>query len=168
MSKHFKPEPSTQVAAAAAFMPSETSKVLAITRQGVVCVKNHNRGRGRDGVSQPVYYALPGGRVELGESPEDAAQRELYEEVFNRNVVCDSLRLLRTFEETGDHIFYLYGCVIVDMPERGLKRVGDEGEEVCVIPFRELYGMQFLPSHKEKLYMVRSAVQQLVSESGLA
>ncbi len=55
-------------------------RILLIKDQKILLVKHKNRG----------FWYMPGGGVEAGESPIEAAKRELFEEV---NVVCDKFEL---------------------------------------------------------------------------
>ena len=63
--------------------------------------------------SGDVYWAIPGGRVEKGETPGQAVKRELEEELQVR-VIEDSVRILGTFvdraADTGEE-FSLTLCV---------------------------------------------------------
>ncbi|HZH60076.1 MAG TPA: NUDIX domain-containing protein [Metabacillus sp.] len=73
-------------------------------RGSVVIIKNNKVGliqRIRDG---SVYYVFPGGGIEIGETPEDGAKREAYEEL---GVVVRVNECIAEVEFHGTQYFFL-------------------------------------------------------------
>ena len=96
----------------------------------------------------PVYWKIPGGRGEEGESEEETAVRELEEEV-GLKVVPTNLRMIHR-EDRGSHVFVLFGTQVRDLSE--LKKRGDEGEEIAIFTLPEISGMDgFFPPHRKVL-----------------
>lgn len=69
-----------------------------------------------------VYATLPGGGIELGETPAEACAREMLEEV---NLVVEVVREILTLENLGSHEHYFLTRLV-----SGEMRLGDGPEGV--------------------------------------
>ncbi|UOY92208.1 NUDIX domain-containing protein [Ectobacillus sp. JY-23] len=92
--------------------------VVVIRNKEVALIKRNRGGK--------VYYVFPGGGIEEGETPKQAAQREAYEELGVHVIVGDLLTVLHA---NGKH-YYFYAYIVsgtfgtgtgeeFNMPERG-------------------------------------------------
>jgi ADP-ribose pyrophosphatase YjhB (NUDIX family) len=122
--------------------------VLCIAPEGIPLVRNPRK-------PTPHFWKLPGGKGKPGETPEEAAVRELEEETGIRVSMLD-LGLVDQ-EDRGDHVIYVFRVEVPNLA--GLLTRGDEGEEVKVFMPEEILGMKdfFLPH--------RDAVGQIIVES---
>jgi ADP-ribose pyrophosphatase len=106
--------------------------VIAQTPEGeLVMVRQWRHGTGR------VELEIPAGLIELGESPKEAAQRELREETGFEAEAWESLGNMRpnpAFQNNTCHVMWARGCVRVG------SQALDEGEdiEVCTLPVQEV------------------------------
>ena len=99
----------------------------------------------------PHYWKLPGGKGELGETPEETALREAFGEVGLR---VQNLKPL-LMENRTNHKFYLFAGNVESFDD--LLKVGDEGEDVKLFDLAELESMpDFFPPH---LAMLRKAAR---------
>ena len=76
----------------------------------------------------PDVWGLPGGGIDRGEAPEDAARREMAEEL---RVTLTNLRCVGTLDETlsgAPHVAYLYSATIAQVPE-------PDGREIVEVRF---------------------------------
>ncbi|HIS59400.1 MAG TPA: NUDIX domain-containing protein [Candidatus Faecousia faecipullorum] len=107
------------------------------------------------------YYYLPGGRVKLGETAEEAVQRELKEELGISVKIQRPLWLNQAFfTEDVDHLHYHELCVyfLMDSSERSLLQKGEafsvqEGERVLKfrwLPLESLETEYFYPLFLKK------------------
>lgn len=107
------------------------------------------------------YYYLPGGRVKLGETAEEAVQRELKEELGISVKIQRPLWLNQAFfTEDVDHLHYHELCVyfLMDSLERSLLQKGEafsvqEGERVLKfrwLPLESLETEYFYPLFLKK------------------
>jgi 8-oxo-dGTP pyrophosphatase MutT (NUDIX family) len=63
-----------------------------------------------DKVSEPLSWSIPGGMVDPGESPLEAAIRECYEEI-NHVVNTDKCKLLFVNDSVPNFSYYTYICI---------------------------------------------------------
>lgn len=107
------------------------------------------------------YYYLPGGRVKLGETAEEAVQRELKEELGISVKIQRPLWLNQAFfTEDVDHLHYHELCVyfLMDSSEHSLLQKGEafsvqEGERVLKfrwLPLESLETEYFYPLFLKK------------------
>jgi len=91
-------EPETKRGAGCIIYATNTNKFLLIQRS--------------EYVPAPLAWALPGGTVEAGEDPSEAAKRETFEEV-GYNLKDYPLELIYTNEVHAPRFkFYNYGCIL--------------------------------------------------------
>ena len=113
--------------------------VLVVAPEGIPLVRDPKK-------PQPVYWKLPGGRSNPGESAEDAAVRELEEEL-GLHITQNDLRLIYEEERAG-HFVYFFRTELARL--NGLKTIGDEGEEVHIFSKEDILAMPDLfPNHKK-------------------
>ena len=89
-------------------------------------------------------WEFPGGKVELGETDQQALQREILEELAILIGVCYPIRS-HQFKTPEDRVIelHLYGTFIQDSKFQCL-----DHEEVTWIPFQHLDQVKFLESNK--------------------
>lgn len=90
-------------------VPLRGVSIIARNERGEVLLVRHSYG--------PDVWALPGGGVARGESPDDAVRRELLEEV---GCECRQLRLVTTMEEEisgSPHTAFLYEALLMGKPK---------------------------------------------------
>lgn len=82
-------------------------------------------------------WALPGGRIDAGETAEQAALRELHEEV---NLLLDTSAILGTLDDYITRSGYVITPVVVwaDVDDRHLQPNPDEVDSIHAITFTEL------------------------------
>ena len=112
--------------------------VLVLRDKGIPLVRDPKK-------PAPVYWKLPGGRSEEGETAVECAVRELYEEI---GLSLDPKDLKEIYSENrGSHELVIYRAEIEKLPE--LKEFGNEGEDIQIFSPKAILGMQDLfPNHK--------------------
>lgn len=96
------------------------------------------------------YYYLPGGRVQMGETAEQAIIREVEEEL---NIIPDIVRPLwlnqAFFTEDVDHLNYHEICIyfLMDISHTDLLR---KGERFTLTEGRHIHDFEWLPFEKLK------------------
>lgn len=103
----------------------------------------------------PHFWKFPGGHPNNGESPEQAALREVEEELGLR---LDRRRLRQLLREersgrNGKHFFFLFEAPS-DLMD--LKETGDEGEDIAVFTVSEIReAVDFFSPHRDLLKKLR-------------
>lgn len=121
---------------------------VAAIRDGKVLLVKRGRNPGRG------LFAFPGGRVEPGESFEDAARRELFEET---RLAAGELTLLRIFdipaspaESAPAFELRVFGASSVD----GEAVAGDDADEVVFFDADQLEGLPMADGVREIALML--------------
>lgn len=103
---------------------------VAMTRDGRFLLVKRAREPARG------LYAFPGGRVEEGELPEEAARRELMEETSLEAGTLTFIRELRLDGPTSDRPYRL--LVFAGSPAGGTPAAGDDAEEASWFALAEM------------------------------
>ncbi|MEF8824025.1 MAG: NUDIX hydrolase [Desulfohalobiaceae bacterium] len=107
--------------------------VLRVGETGVALIRRRN---------PPSGWALPGGFVDEGESVEQAARRELWEEV-GADVDLEGLLGVYSHPERDPRKHTLSVVFTAEMQDSSLLRAGDDAGDVWVFDLRELPEMAF-------------------------
>ena len=111
------------------------AQIVPITRDGeIVLVRQYRHGAGR------VTLEIPGGLIDSGEDPAEAALRECLEETGYRGRTAVSLGVVNPNPALFDNRLHAYLATDVEL-ERAIANTGTEQTEVVVRPVRELTGM---------------------------
>ncbi|WP_175991333.1 NUDIX domain-containing protein [Bacillus sp. Marseille-Q1617] len=119
-------------------------------RAGILIIENNMVAVIQRIKGENVYYVIPGGGVEKGESFEEAAVREAKEEI---GIVVEKLKLGMQFEQNGTHRYYFAGKYSGTMG----KGTGEEyrsGEGVylpCWIDLNALYDKKLYPKEVKSM-----------------
>jgi ADP-ribose pyrophosphatase YjhB (NUDIX family) len=124
--------------------PAHAVAIVCVTPAGIPLVRDWNSGK-----PSPIYWKLPGGTGEFGETPEDTALRELEEET---GIALGDARLLKTLfvEKKRDHTHFFFLVTLDYVPT--LAEVGAEDKEEIRMYTREqiarMPGLILMPSHR--------------------
>ena len=97
------------------------------------------------------FWEFPGGKMEPGESPEDALRREIWEELETRIVIE---RLVKTVEYDYPKFHLSMHCFWCHVKSRSLTL--KEHEAAKWLSAEELESVDWLPADKEVLDEIRS------------
>ncbi len=115
-----------------------TCVVLCDAQKGILCVK-------RNVEPKKGWWCLPGGFMELGESPEAAALRELHEETGVSGTI-DRLIGVSTNTNAQYHTVLMVGYLVRSYS--GIPYPGDDASEAAFFPVDNLPDIAFR-SHRE-------------------
>lgn len=98
------------------------------------------------------YFDFPGGGIDLNESCEEAAKRELKEET---NLIADELDLFKVYSGEITHYVYfngdeIYGVDLVYTCHKYHGKMKPQPEEVKTLKFYNLYNMPDKMSNRNK------------------
>lgn len=131
----------------------ERSAVIIITPQVGEVLLIHRLRRGRE------YYTLPGGKIEPGESPEDAAVREALEETSLVVTLGQKLKVLDNQGRT-EH-YFLVG-------EFQGEKVALNGPEMFYQSSTNQYNLEWIPVRHIDDYNLLPVEARLMVVEGLA
>lgn len=113
-------------------------KALLFNQGKFLLVKRSDKARG-----EHHYWELPGGRMEFGETPENALQRELMEETgLSVNILCP----LQTWSFFREEETQIVGITLLCKAETSAVRLSDEHEAYAWIRFDELTQYNIVPT----------------------
>lgn len=88
-------------------------------------------------------WSVPGGHVEIGESPAEAAVRETYEETGLRvRVVREVGTVIRPASEHDDFVIHDFVCELL---ERAEPVAADDAQQARFVPTAELANVDLVP-----------------------
>jgi len=113
--------------------------VLVVCPKGIPLVLDPSKPR-------PLFWKLPGGKSEEGETPAEAGVRELDEETGIKTLP-KSLGLL-VKEYRHDHEYFVFSAKLEETP--ALRWAGEEGEKIQFFSPKEILEMpDFFPPHRQ-------------------
>lgn len=103
----------------------------------------------------PHYWKMPGGACVRGESPQQCAARELYEET-GVMIPPEELALFKEYQKPDGHIVYAFVAQVVEIPEH--LSVGEGGEIVEEFSIPEILRMlrngEILPEQSDMIRQI--------------
>ena len=113
-------------------------KALLFDQGKLLLVKRSEKARG-----EHHYWELPGGRMEFGETPENALQRELMEETgLSANILCP----LQTWCFFREEHTQIVGITFLCKAETSAVQLSEEHEAYAWIRFDEITQYNIVPS----------------------
>lgn len=104
---------------------------------------------------EPGAWGVPAGKIERGESPEQAAQRELFEEtgiLLSDSSLFKKLGYLYMRKPSLDYIYYLFRVRIEKKPKVILS---EEHQSHVWVQFQKLHELRLMTGAKETLEFYR-------------
>lgn len=80
-----------------------------LVREGLILAAKRGEGKSLGG-----YWEFPGGKIEAGESPEEALSRELHEELLIDAEVGDFITTTEHEYDFGTVVLSTYYCTLID------------------------------------------------------
>lgn len=109
----------------------------------------------RSNASYRHWYAFPGGKIEPGEMPEQAAKRELMEETA---LQADSLNYLKSFN-LGKSKKYPEGYFLLifrAFHTKGIAKAGDDASDIRWCDITDIEHMHIVPIARKMIYELNS------------
>ena len=118
-------------------------KALLFDQGKFLLVKRSNKARG-----EHHYWELPGGRMEFGESPEEALLRELAEETgLSAKILCP----LQTWNFFREETTQIVGITFLCKTATSTVRLSDEHEAFAWVHLDEISQYNIVPTVLEDL-----------------
>ena len=133
----------------------KVSMGIILDSEGKILIAQRNLQKNLGGM-----WEFPGGKQEVGESPEDALIRELKEELSIDVEVLQSFSPYDYRDESIEVSFYPIQCKIV-----GGKIVNNEHEEVKFISIDEINNFDFAPPDYKTVDLVKDNFEKFSSNS---
>ena len=113
-------------------------KALLFDQDKFLLVKRSDRARG-----EHHFWELPGGRMEFGETPENALQRELIEETgLSANILCP----LQTWSFFREEETQIVGITFLCKAESNKVQLSSEHDAFAWVRFEELAQYNIVPT----------------------
>ena len=113
-------------------------KALLFDQDKFLLVKRSDKARG-----EHHYWELPGGRMEFGETPENALQRELMEETgLSANILCP----LQTWSFFREEETQIVGITFLCKAESNKVQLSSEHDDFAWVRFEEIPQYNIVPS----------------------
>mgnify|MGYP000882751431 FL=1 len=113
-------------------------KALLFDQDKFLLVKRSDKARG-----EHHYWELPGGRMEFGETPENALQRELKEETgLSANILCP----LQTWSFFREEETQIVGITFLCKAEANNVQLSSEHDDFAWVRFDEITQYNIVPS----------------------
>ena len=118
-------------------------KALLFDQDKLLLVKRSDKARG-----EHHYWELPGGRMEFGESPEEALLRELAEETgLSAKILCP----LQTWNFFREETTQIVGVTFLCKAATNVVRLSDEHEAFAWVHLDEISQYNIVPTVLEDL-----------------
>ena len=130
----------------------KVSMGIMLDSEGKILIAQRNLQKNFGGM-----WEFPGGKQEVGESPEDALIRELKEELSIDVEVLQSFPPYDYRDESIEVSFYPIQCKIV-----GGKIVNNEHEEVKFISIDDINNFDFAPPDYETVDLVKEYFEEMI------
>ena len=118
--------------------PIECAGVVCFRGDGVLLIK-----RGKP--PKAGEWSIPGGRIEAGETEQEAALRELFEETNIKAVLGPKIAIVRAVLGGTSYLFHNY----LAYWSAGEVKAGDDAAEAIFAPMDELHTFELWPKTRE-------------------